>query len=111
MICRGGQVAADLLKFKPAAVRGDPLIGLVSAHVHFSVAAELAETVASKPGSFAATFIDALGAVDEYLFAAVRKSTRRFSSNNVEPTSHIEMLGAFSKLERAERCLPFTRSN
>jgi hydroxyethylthiazole kinase len=43
----------------------DPLTGLVSAHVHFSVAAELAEAVASRPGSFAAAFIDALDAVDE----------------------------------------------
>jgi hydroxyethylthiazole kinase len=48
-----------------AAVASDPLTGLVSAHVHFSVAAELAEAVASRPGSFAAAFIDALDAVDE----------------------------------------------
>jgi hydroxyethylthiazole kinase len=48
-----------------AAVAPDPLTGLVSAHVHFSVAAELAEAVASKPGSFATAFIDALDAVDE----------------------------------------------
>jgi hydroxyethylthiazole kinase len=48
-----------------AAVTPDPLTGLVSAHVHFSVAAELAEAVASKPGSFATAFIDALDAVDE----------------------------------------------
>jgi hydroxyethylthiazole kinase len=48
-----------------AAVTPDPLTGLVSAHVHFSVAAELAEAVASRPGSFAAAFIDALDAVDE----------------------------------------------
>jgi hydroxyethylthiazole kinase len=48
-----------------AAVASDPLTALVSAHVHFSVAAELAEAVASKPGSFAAAFIDALDAVDE----------------------------------------------
>jgi hydroxyethylthiazole kinase len=48
-----------------AAAAPDPLTGLVSAHVHFSVAAELAEAVASKPGSFATAFIDALDAVDE----------------------------------------------
>jgi hydroxyethylthiazole kinase len=48
-----------------AAVAPDPLTGLVSAHVHFSVAAELAEAVASRPGGFAAAFIDALDAVDE----------------------------------------------
>jgi hydroxyethylthiazole kinase len=47
------------------AVASDPLTGLVSAHVHFSVAAELAEAVASMPGTFAAAFIDALDAVDE----------------------------------------------
>jgi hydroxyethylthiazole kinase len=48
-----------------AAAAPDPLTALVSAHVHFSVAAELAEAVASKPGSFAIAFIDALDAVDE----------------------------------------------
>jgi hydroxyethylthiazole kinase len=48
-----------------AAAAPDPLTALVSAHVHFSVAAELAEAVASKPGSFAMAFIDALDAVDE----------------------------------------------
>jgi hydroxyethylthiazole kinase len=47
------------------AVAPDSLTGLVSADVHFSVAAELAEAVASRPGSFAAAFIDALDAVDE----------------------------------------------
>jgi hydroxyethylthiazole kinase len=41
------------------------LTALVSAHVHFSVAAELAEATASKPGSFATAFIDALDVVDE----------------------------------------------
>ncbi len=35
-----------------ASVAPDPLTGLVSAHVHFAVASELAETVASKPGGF-----------------------------------------------------------
>ena len=47
------------------AVASDPFTGLISAHVHFSVAAELAEAVASKPGSFAVAFVDALDAVDE----------------------------------------------
>jgi hydroxyethylthiazole kinase len=47
------------------AVAPDSLTGLVSAHAHFSIAAELAEAVASRPGSFAAAFIDALDAVDE----------------------------------------------
>jgi hydroxyethylthiazole kinase len=47
------------------AVAPDPLTGLVAAHVHFAVAAELAESVAKRPGSFAAAFIDALDAVDE----------------------------------------------
>jgi hydroxyethylthiazole kinase len=46
-------------------VASDPFTGLISAHVHFSVAAELAEAVASKPGSFAVAFVDALDAVDE----------------------------------------------
>jgi hydroxyethylthiazole kinase len=47
------------------AVAPDALTGLVAAHVHFAVAAELAESVAKRPGSFAAAFIDALDAVDE----------------------------------------------
>jgi hydroxyethylthiazole kinase len=47
------------------AVTQDPLTGLISAHVHFSVAAELAEAVASRPGSFAVAFVDALDTVDE----------------------------------------------
>jgi hydroxyethylthiazole kinase len=48
-----------------ASVAPDPLSGLVAAHVHFSVAAELAGEVASHPGSFAVAFIDALDRVDE----------------------------------------------
>jgi hydroxyethylthiazole kinase len=56
-----------------AAVAPDPLTGLVSAHVHFSVAAELAEAVASRPGSFAAAFIDALDAVDETSLRSLAK--------------------------------------
>jgi hydroxyethylthiazole kinase len=53
-----------------AAVAPDPFTGLVAAHVHFAVAAELAEAVANRPGSFAVAFVDALDAVDE---AALRK--------------------------------------
>jgi len=55
------------------AVASDPLTGLISAHVHFSVAAEVAEAVASKPGSFAVAFVDALDAVDE---AALRSRAK-----------------------------------
>jgi len=56
-----------------AGVAPDPLTGLVAAHVHVAVAAELAEAVASRPGSFAAAFIDALDAVDE---AVIRQRAR-----------------------------------
>lgn len=56
-----------------AAVAPDPLTGLVAAHVHFAVAAELAEAVAPRPGSFAAAFLDALDAVDE---AVLRERAR-----------------------------------
>ena len=55
------------------AVASDPLAGLISAHVHFSVAAEVAEAVASKPGSFAVAFVDALDAIDE---AALRSRAK-----------------------------------
>lgn len=48
-----------------AGVSPDPLTGLVAAHTHFAVAAELAEAIAPRPGGFAAAFIDALDAVDE----------------------------------------------
>ncbi len=48
-----------------ASVAPDALAGLVAAHVHFAVAAELAATNAAGPGSFAASFIDALDSVDE----------------------------------------------
>jgi hydroxyethylthiazole kinase len=48
-----------------AAVSPDPFTGLVAAHVHFAVAAELAEAKAKRPGSFATAFVDALDAVDE----------------------------------------------
>jgi len=47
-----------------ASVAPDVLTGLVAAHVHFSVAAELAEDVAKHPGSFAAAFVDGLDRVD-----------------------------------------------
>ena len=47
------------------AVALDPLTGLAAAHVHFAVAAELAEAKASRPGSFAVAFVDSLDAVDE----------------------------------------------
>jgi len=48
-----------------AAVAPDPLTGLVAAHTHYAVAAELAEAVAKHPGSFAAAFLDALDTVEE----------------------------------------------
>jgi hydroxyethylthiazole kinase len=75
-------------------VAPDPLTGLVSANVHFSVAAELAEAVASKPGSFATAFIDALDTVDEISLRSRVKIQPAFSSSNLEPSSHIELLGA-----------------
>src|SRR5208337_3106838 len=58
----GGALAAAY-----ASVAPDPLTGLVAAHVHFAVAAELAEAGAKGPGSFAVAFVDALDAVDEVL--------------------------------------------
>ena len=48
-----------------ASVAPDALTGLVAAHVHFAVAAELAELSAKGPGGFAVAFVDALDAVDE----------------------------------------------
>jgi hydroxyethylthiazole kinase len=56
-----------------ASVAPDPLTGLVAAHAHFAVAAELAEAHAKGPGSFAVAFVDALDAVDE---AALRRLAR-----------------------------------
>jgi hydroxyethylthiazole kinase len=53
-----------------AGVASDALTALVSAHVHFAVAAELAEVGVKGPGGFAAAFLDALYAVDE---AALRR--------------------------------------
>ena len=52
------------------AVASDYLTALVSAHVHFALAAELAETTAKGPGSFATAFIDGLDAVDADLIRA-----------------------------------------
>jgi hydroxyethylthiazole kinase len=48
-----------------ASVASDAFTGLVAAHVHFAVAAEIAARTASGPGSFAPAFLDALDAVDE----------------------------------------------
>lgn len=53
-----------------AAVTPDALTGLVAAHVHFAVAAEIAAEGARGPGSFLVAFVDALDAVDE---AALRR--------------------------------------
>ncbi|MQT44764.1 hydroxyethylthiazole kinase, partial [Pseudomonas sp. FSL R10-0765] len=52
------------------AVASDYLTALVSAHVHFALAAELAEATAKGPGSFATAFIDGLDAVDADLIRA-----------------------------------------
>jgi hydroxyethylthiazole kinase len=56
-----------------ASVASDAFTGLVAAHVHFAVAAEIAARTASGPGSFAPAFLDALDAVDE---AALRARAR-----------------------------------
>lgn len=50
-----------------AGVSPDPLTGLVAAHTHFAVAAEIAEQTAKHPGSFAVAFLDALDQVSESL--------------------------------------------
>jgi hydroxyethylthiazole kinase len=55
----GALVAAD------AGVSPDALTALVAAHVHFAVAAEIAEADAKGPGRFASAFLDALYNVDE----------------------------------------------
>lgn len=55
------------------AVSPDPLTALVAAHVHFALAAEIAEQKATGPGSFAAAFLDGLDAVDE---AVIRKHAK-----------------------------------
>ncbi|MEB0203971.1 hydroxyethylthiazole kinase [Pseudomonas sp. CCC3.1] len=52
------------------AVASDYLTALTTAHVHFALAAELAEATAKGPGSFAAAFLDGLDAVDADLIAA-----------------------------------------
>ena len=60
MGCALGALVAAYCSVAP-----DALTGLVAAHVHFAVAAEIAATTASRPGSFAPAFLDALDAVDE----------------------------------------------
>ncbi|UUC53110.1 hydroxyethylthiazole kinase [Pseudomonas citronellolis] len=49
------------------AVAVDAFTALAAAHVHFAVAAEIAEAASRGPGSFAVAFIDALDAVDANL--------------------------------------------
>ena len=56
-----------------ASVAPDALTGLVAAHMHFAVAAEIAAASAKGPGSFLVAFVDALDAVDE---AALRRLAR-----------------------------------
>ncbi len=56
-----------------ASVAPDALTGLVAAHTHFAVAAEIAAASAKGPGSFLVAFVDALDAVDE---AALRRLAR-----------------------------------
>jgi hydroxyethylthiazole kinase len=63
-----------------AAVSPDALTGLVAAHTHYAVAAELAAAKAKGPGSFAAAFLDALDAVDE---AALRRLAKIESATRV----------------------------
>ncbi len=53
-----------------SAAAPDPFTGLVAAHVHFAVAAELAAEIARGPGSFAPAFVDALDAVDDAVLRA-----------------------------------------
>ena len=68
MGCALGALVAAYCSVAP-----DALTGLVSAHVHFAVAADIAAASASRPGSFAPAFLDALDAVDE---AAIRQHAR-----------------------------------
>jgi hydroxyethylthiazole kinase len=70
------------------------VIGPVSAHVHFSAAAELAEAVASRAGSFVAAFIDALDAVGEISLLSTAKIHPAVLIHNLEPTTDIELHGA-----------------
>ncbi|MEN9224055.1 MAG: hydroxyethylthiazole kinase [Thermostichus sp. HHBFW_bins_43] len=46
------------------AVTADPFTALVAAHTHVAVASELAAEQATRPGSFAVAFLDALDAVE-----------------------------------------------
>lgn len=59
------------------AVADDHLTALTAAHVHFALAAELAEAKAQGPGSFAVAFIDGLDAVDADLI----RTTARFEAS------------------------------
>jgi hydroxyethylthiazole kinase len=54
----GALVAAYL------AVCDDPLSGVVAAHAHVALAAEIAADVADGPGTFAPAWLDALDALD-----------------------------------------------
>lgn len=56
--CSLGALAAAYL-----AVASSPLLGLTTAHAHFSVASELAESNSTGPGSFAVAFLDVLASV------------------------------------------------
>ncbi|RWU25604.1 hydroxyethylthiazole kinase [Pseudomonas alkylphenolica] len=58
------------------AVAATPLLALVAAHVHFAVAAELAEERAKGPGSFAVAFVDALDQVDAEVIRERARITR-----------------------------------
>jgi len=66
--CALGAVTAAYVAVAP-----DPLTAVVAAHVHFAVAAEVAETFAKGPASFASAFVDALDTLDE---AALRERAR-----------------------------------
>jgi hydroxyethylthiazole kinase len=56
-----------------AGVSPDALTALVAAHVHFAVAAEIAEAEVKGPGRFASAFLDALYLVDETALRAHAK--------------------------------------
>jgi len=66
----GGLVAAY------AGVSPDALTALVAAHVHFAVAAEIAEVDAKGPGRFASSFLDVLYLTDEASLLARAKIER-----------------------------------
>jgi len=57
--CSLGALAAAYLAIAPT-----PLVGLVAAHAHVAVAAEIADETATGPGSFAVAYLDALYSVD-----------------------------------------------